>query len=446
MIGAGAAGLSAAAKLAAAGLDVIVLEARDRIGGRVWSAHRKSGRIELGAEFVHGDAARTHALAAQAGAALVDVERSHWARARGRLARSRGYEGRLLRALRQVGRAARRGADMSFLSAVEKAGVREPARSQVLAYVESFQAALADRISAHALAGEDLGTERTRRVLPCYSRLLESLRGTLGRDAVELGEITTLVRWRPGHVEIETRNAITGVESVRRAHAAVIAVPLGVLKPHGAEPPLIAFSPAVPRVQAALGRLSMGSIVKLVLTFRRPIWTDRSIVRFARRDSPSDLGFIHAPGAAVPVWWTTHPIPSDVLTGWVGGARARAFLSQANPARRRAMIASLARALGVAEALVQRELVGCAWHDWDADPYSRGAYSYPLVGGAHAAERLAAPVEHTLYFAGEATCAPPANGTVEGALSSGERAARALLRTVHRRRGSSRALERGRVC
>jgi len=64
--------------------------------------------------------------------------------------------------------------------------------------------------------------------------------------------------------------------------------------------------------------------------------------------------------------------------------------------------------------------------DWARDPYSRGGYSYVLVGGEGAREALGAPLQDTLYFAGEATDAEEA-GTVAGALRSGARAAREIL-------------------
>jgi monoamine oxidase len=69
-------------------------------------------------------------------------------------------------------------------------------------------------------------------------------------------------------------------------------------------------------------------------------------------------------------------------------------------------------------------------HDWSADPFSRGAYSYPLPGGADAGRALARPVEGTLFFAGEHTTPSPANGTVHGAMASGLRAAEEVLRSV----------------
>jgi monoamine oxidase len=72
-------------------------------------------------------------------------------------------------------------------------------------------------------------------------------------------------------------------------------------------------------------------------------------------------------------------------------------------------------------------MTGAYMHDWQADPFSRGAYSYAAVGGIDAARRLGAPVANTLYFAGEATNGDGYNGTVHGAIATGIRAAREVL-------------------
>jgi monoamine oxidase len=71
-------------------------------------------------------------------------------------------------------------------------------------------------------------------------------------------------------------------------------------------------------------------------------------------------------------------------------------------------------------------------HDWSRDPFSRGAYSYVRVGGVDAARVIARPLQETLFFAGEAADAGGRNGTVEGAIESGRRAAKAVLTTVCR--------------
>ena len=74
-------------------------------------------------------------------------------------------------------------------------------------------------------------------------------------------------------------------------------------------------------------------------------------------------------------------------------------------------------------------MVEAAWmHDWVHDPFTRGAYSYSMVGGLDAPAALARPLAGTLFFAGEATDTEGATGTVHGAIASGQRAARQLLR------------------
>jgi monoamine oxidase len=75
-------------------------------------------------------------------------------------------------------------------------------------------------------------------------------------------------------------------------------------------------------------------------------------------------------------------------------------------------------------------VTGFWMHDWVDDPFSRGAYSYPLVGGSDAAKILARPIQGTLFFAGEAMDSEMRSGTVHGAIGSGRRAARGVLRAL----------------
>jgi len=94
-------------------------------------------------------------------------------------------------------------------------------------------------------------------------------------------------------------------------------------------------------------------------------------------------------------------------------------------------LAVLARALGTTRRRLEGLVEGCWTHDWRADPFARGAYSYLPVGGVEAQESLARPVEGTLFFAGEATNTEGHNGTVHGALATGRRAAREVLDSLN---------------
>jgi monoamine oxidase len=126
------------------------------------------------------------------------------------------------------------------------------------------------------------------------------------------------------------------------------------------------------------------------------------------------------------VWWTALDPEAPLITGWAGGPRS-ARLPAEPGALVEAAVASLAAALDLPRGEVAGRLETHYHHAWNADPWSRGAYSYVLAGGTAAHRTLARPVAGTLFLAGEATCGEGSNATMEGALQSGRRAARAVL-------------------
>ena len=413
------AGLAAAVELHERGRRVLVLEARDRIGGRVHTI-RGSGDslpVELGAEFVHGDAPRIEALAREAGVALLEVPGSHWRKRRGRIDEVGAFEESLGSTFRRAGRVVRTRGERSFAQALRDARVRDPARAQALAYVEGFQAADAERISARSLAGPELGIERIRRVLPGFAALARHLRARLPRDAVIGNTIATLVRWDRSGVEVECRTPPgTGTRRFR-SRRALVAAPLGVLRPSQGLPALLTFDPALHEKDQAASKLAMGHVVRIVLAFRRAFWEEEA----------DALGFLHAPELPVPTFWTPRPVHAPRITAWTGGPKAVRLAELGEEERTARALESLALALGVPARTPRKEFLAARSFDWSSDPFSRGAYSHPLVGGASAARALGRSVRGILIFAGEATCLPPANGTVEGALSSGARVAREIL-------------------
>jgi monoamine oxidase len=116
--------------------------------------------------------------------------------------------------------------------------------------------------------------------------------------------------------------------------------------------------------------------------------------------------------------------------GWAGGAAAERLAGGGNDSLIERALDSLTRVLGVERAGVDEQLEAAYTHDWLADPFSRGAYSYLPVGGVEAQETLARPVAGTLFFAGEATNTDGPVGTVHGALATGMRAALEVLESL----------------
>lgn len=226
------------------------------------------------------------------------------------------------------------------------------------------------------------------------------------------------VEWRRGEVTVTTRatDTLTDTLETHTAKAAVVTLPLGVLK-EGA----VTFSPELPEKQALIARMGWGQAVRLTFRFRPEFW--RLVPEHVRGSEGRFKGFLNAPGEAFPVWWALTDAP--ILTAWAAGDAAAA-VAGLSPARQlRAAVGALASILGATPQAVKAQLAGWRTHGWFDDPYSRGAYSFVAAGQESAAVELALPHEATLYFAGEATAEDV--GTVHGAMESGLRAAKELI-------------------
>jgi monoamine oxidase len=425
VIGAGAAGLSAAGDLAQSGLRVTVLEARDRLGGRILT-HRAPSQgfpVELGAEFVHGRPREIWEIVEAAHLKTHEVGGEPWCHRDGVLERCAELRRRVERLL--GGMSANRG-DRSFQEFLESDAVAEPSeiKSRATAFVEGFNAAHADRVSVQWLidarrADEAIAADRSYRLLDGYGELVAQLAKRVENGACDLRLNTPVrvIRWRPGSVTI-----VTGNGEILKAPHAIVSLPLAVLRlPVSAGG--IAFDPDITAKRDAYAKIAVGDVVRVVLVFRERFWerlqpSGRSLER---------LSFLFSSDEYFPTWWTTMPASSTILTGWSAAGRAERLRGRDATSIVARAISSLSDILGMDRPVLRSKLDRAYFHDWYADPFSRGAYSYVLVGGASAPSELAAPLERTLFFAGEATDTTAHNGTVHGAIASGKRAAREVL-------------------
>jgi monoamine oxidase len=292
--------------------------------------------------------------------------------------------------------------------------------------VEGYDASPIEKASAKALstAGEpptrDDDEHQQFRLIDGYGALVDWLLGRIDPSRAKLFRSTVVRRiaWsRRGGTRILTS------EGEFRAARVLVTVPVGVLRAPAGSPGAIAFDPDPPALRRAVSGLAMGDVVRLVMRFREPFWREAPRLK---RSGHGDANFFHLPGAPFPTWWTCAPVEAPVLVAWSGGTAAATLLRL--PRRRIVGVAleTLAAALGVAPSRASRRLLDWDFHDWSADPFTRGAYSYALVGGANAGKRLMRPIEDTLFFAGEAIGVGD-SGTVPAAIASGERAARQIL-------------------
>jgi monoamine oxidase len=434
VIGAGAAGLAATAALAKSGRSVLLLEARDRIGGRIWTRLEPAlaAPVELGAEFIHGDSPETYELLRGAGSSALDVSGEYWSLIEGRLQRrAESPLGKVRVALDAADVLSQ--PDMSledFLASAPGRALPEEARTMARAFVSGFDAADPRLVSLHSVAEEwragGMLDSSQSRPLGGYRPALLALGAALDRNRVrlQLQTAVTAVRWSDRAVEVE--GVRFGQPFRAAARKAIVTAPIGVLKAPADAPGAISFVPRLDTKQDALAYLISGPVLKVVLHFRRAFWEERDGGRYA------DASFFHASDKAFPTYWTTLPVRAPALNAWVGGpAAARLCRLSDEEIVRQAMDCVSAVFCGGDEA---PELQAAYVHNWERDAYARGAYSYVAAGGGSARQQLATPLAGTLFFAGEATDTTGEATTVTGALRSGARAALEVSRHFEDRR------------
>ncbi|HEX8153280.1 MAG TPA: FAD-dependent oxidoreductase, partial [Thermoanaerobaculia bacterium] len=250
IIGAGAAGLAAARELSGAGRRAIVLEARGRIGGRIHTLHLPDSPvpIELGAEFVHGEVDTTFSIIEAAALTAIELpDTHHWSR-NGKWETIGDFWERIDKVRRQIGNLAR---DVSFDEFLRsKRSLSPRLRELSRTFVEGYHAAHADRISALALKSADSEQEQDDpsgnkqfRIANGYDALIAWLRAGLdpGRVELRLGTVVSEIRWGANDVTLVCRS--NGREETLRARAALITVPIGVLKAPRDQEGAIRFDP-----------------------------------------------------------------------------------------------------------------------------------------------------------------------------------------------------------
>ena len=438
VIGGGIAGLAAARDMAKRRLRVALLEARARMGGRIHT-QRPDGwprPVEMGAEFIHVGNADLWRLVRKAQARAVKLPDDHWFSERGEIQRIPDLD-RKIGAVTGLIKPAKAGG-LSFAAYFHRfpPAVRRDEWMLARSFVEGFEAAPLGSISAKSLAGEAMDEQHQFVVPGGYDQVL----GRIVRDCTEGGVslfsnmIVRTVAWRRGSVRVSATNPVSGLRTGFSARAAVIALPLGVLKARsglGA----VRFSPILRRKRAVIAGMQMGHVVRIAVRFSEEGWRAMLPGRLKRR-RPLGFGFIHSTVKGVPVWWSLSDQP--IMVGWAGGPAAKALLRVPAATRRRRALASLAEILGKPAAVVRAAVRDMQAWDWTNDPFSRGAYSFTAAGRDEAGAELRRPVRGTLFFAGEATAQGDEVGTTHGALASGRRAAREVVREIGRPRRGGR--------
>ncbi len=422
IIGAGAAGLMAARELSRAGKKVTIIEARDRIGGRIYSLDEKvfGYPAQGGAEWIHGTAPISKAIAHEAGLTLIPEDGEIWSIRDGAFLLHKSFiqDNPTLKS-----RLENLTEDISVYDFLEQNFENEKDaafKNSILKMVEGYDAADPKLISTFELRDEWLSKPsltqiaNDHRIKEGYGGLVFFLKQECEKYGVKIILNTPVegIDYGSELVKVFTKN---GVWETPRT---IVTVPLPLLKE-------IKFNPPIQDKIVAVEKIGFGNAIKVIMKFKTRFWEN------ATENDLSKMTFLLCNEKFL-TWWTQYPEINNVLTGWMAGPAALEYKNATSEELLDLALVTLSDIFKIKKEEIKLQLVTSQSVNWPRDPFARGSYSYTAFYTKDAYEKVVKPIGDKISFAGEALYEgeDASTATVEGALGSGKEVAAKILNNL----------------
>jgi monoamine oxidase len=401
VVGGGVAGLMAARELLKQGKIVTILEASDRLGGRIHTIRNSSFShpVENGVEFIHGNLPLTIQLLKEAGIEYKPVRGDMIRIADGEWKAQDDFAIDWVEIMKKMNDVRDDITMDEFLEKNFGDKKYEGVRKSLVRFAQGFDLADTSKASVLALREEWMEEQDEQYRIPGG---FDQVISYLEKQCLESGgliktqSLVTGIKWQQNNARIITDN------QTYHANKVIITVSLGQLQNNS-----IIFQPAIPNYLNAAKKIGFGSVIRISLEFKEAFWKERK----------KNIGFFFA-NEIIPTWWTQLPSSYPLLTGWAGGPQAWPLENKDDDSILALALQSLSNIFKKPVDELRQLLTASLVANWQNETFAKGAYSYGLVGSTLAQKLFNTPIEDTIFFAGEAFYNGPSPGTVEAALVS----------------------------
>ena len=418
IIGGGAAGIMAAKLLSESGKKILLLEAKDRLGGRIQRIENFYFTAEGGAEFIHGNLKTTFDLLKGAGLKKETVTGNFCQVTNGKWSTQEEpvpHWDTLIKKLKECK------GDTSidnFLKEFLKAKEYDSAKKRFRKYIEGYDAADPKYANVFAIRKEmEDAYGGQYRPVPDYYAIINFLKE-------EFLKYNGIIKTGEPVKEIRDNKNIEVITSAGKYYCKqiIIAVPLGVLQCRKNSGSFIKLSSSLDGYTKSAKGIGNGGVIKFLLEFDKAFWLDEDFLKERNIPAPS---YIFA-NTIIPTWWTQYPDKKPLLTGWIAGPASVKMKNYSEKKLKNLSLISLSSIFLMNVEELGNHLKKVDIINWIKEPHILGGYSYSTLQTEKARDILLTPFENKFYFAGEYLL-KNSSSTVDDALRSGRLVAEKII-------------------